>query len=53
MVDASMMLYQVEARTMNELIAVFDAASLQMSEFIETMEAMTQIFVLQKNIMDL
>lgn len=49
MADASMMLFGVEARTMDELIAVFDAAGLKISEFIETTEAMTQIFVLEKN----
>ena len=47
--DVSMMLFGVEARTVDELIAVFDAAGLKISEFIETTEAMTQIFVLEKN----
>ena len=34
---------------MYELIAVFDSAGFEMSEFIETMEVMTRIFVLEKN----
>ncbi|KAI6655549.1 (RS)-norcoclaurine 6-O-methyltransferase-like [Oopsacas minuta] len=48
MADISMLLFGVEARTMDEFLAVFYSAGLKVTEFIETPEAMTQIFILEK-----